>query len=238
MSIFQSFGKPFTKNWILLIGILYYDNLLKGVLDGVLILMIGKIIEPMIGSKEFLRVYIMTGLYTNILMVIFVSVLYLITKYSELLSRPILTGSACQSAISMMLAHQLFPVQLPSMCGPIHIRMLPFMVLVISLIFALFTTFDDFVSTLFGTTLSYVYIRFIKKNGSRRGFPTFSLRKLIPFFSDDSDEDEDDVPRPPRNAAGIGDNFERFQYNPGPQRNTRTERRQNLFQGNPRTVGG
>ncbi|KAH0794165.1 hypothetical protein GPJ56_001912 [Histomonas meleagridis] len=115
--------------------------------------------------------------------------------------------------------------------------MLPFTILFISLILALFTTFDDFVCTLFGSALSYIYIRFIKKNGNRRGFPSFSLKKLIPFISDNNEEDEEGEQQPHPNINGIDNNTERFQYNPNQQRNTRTENRHNPFQGNPRTVG-
>lgn len=234
----HSFALPFPKPWVLVTSTFYCSSLFSGVLSAIMVIAIGKIIEPMIGSREFLRLFIMIGFYTNILMIILAGFLYLLTGSDLLLYRPFETGNAPSAAITMTMTHLLMSVKLPTPCGNLKVRYLPFYMLCVHLLMSLFTPLDHLLSTIFGFGLTYVYIRHIKRNGNARGDPDFKLSKLFPTCGPSDDPSSDDGND--RGGPGFMMPEERHNYEldtgarPAPrQQNTQ----RNLFQGQARTLG-
>jgi membrane associated rhomboid family serine protease len=246
----SAFRLPFPKVWVLITSTFYCSSFLSAVIAGVFVIMLGKVIEPIIGSKEFLRLFLMIGFFTNCLMLVFGFLAYVITSNSLILVRPFESHSAGSAAILMALAHALLPVEMPTSCCVLKVRLFPFHSLWISAVFALFSPPDDLIATVIGTVLSYVYIRYIKKNGDRRGDPTFVIEKLAPSCggaeepSDPANPDEDREMNqrmaaiagvPPEAIEGERRNFRLDQGGGGG--NPRQQTGQNLFQGRPRTIG-
>jgi membrane associated rhomboid family serine protease len=176
----HSFTLPVPKFWVLLTSTFYCSSLFSGVLSGVLLVLLAKVVEPIVGSKEFLRLYLMIGFFTNILVLLFAFIAYEITHEPLLLIRPFETRSAPSAAIMMTMANLFLTVDMPLPCGKLPIRLMPFISLCISLVMGVFSYADDLIASVFGTILSYIYIRFIKKRETGRGDPNFDITFLLP----------------------------------------------------------
>jgi hypothetical protein len=254
LSSFTSFPKP----WVLVTSTFYCSGLFSGALFAILVLFIGRVVEPIVGSKEFLRLFLMIGLYTNILVVLFALAIYLAVGDRALLIRPFETHSAASSAIIMTIAHLLLPVEVPTRCCVLKMRLMPLIGFCISLVLGLFSKPDDLVATTFRTVIAFVYIRWIKKNGNTRGDPAFDVLKLLPACGGDDppvDEPEDDggdddlpagVAAPgvvmPPGMAEERHNFRLDQDPPQrpqqrPAQGQAPPQRRSPFQGRPRTIG-
>jgi membrane associated rhomboid family serine protease len=258
----SSFTLPFPKPWVLVTSTFYCSGIFSGVLFGLLTLLVGRIVEPSVGLKEFLRLFLMIGLYTNILVVLFALTVYLAIGEPDatpLIKRPFETHSAASSAIIMTVAHLLLPVEVPTPCCVCKMRLIPFISFCLSLVFTLISKPDDLVATTFGTVLSFVYIRWIKKNRNTRGDPAFDVVKLLPACGcdepqvkePDDDGRDDDLPEGmlapgmpgvtmPPGMAEERHNFrldqdQRPQQRP-PQGQAPPQGR-SPFQGRPRTIG-
>jgi membrane associated rhomboid family serine protease len=173
-----SFLLPFPKLWVLFTSTVYCSTFLSAILSGVVVLLLGKVIEPIIGSKEFLRLFVMIGFFTNCLLLILAFVVYSVTGNPLLTVRPYESHGATTTAVVMSMAHALLPVEMPTACCVVKMRLLPFYSFCLSVILSLFSKPDDLIATVIGTVLSYVYIRYIKKMGDARGDPEFTIAKL------------------------------------------------------------
>lgn len=244
----SSFSLPFPKIWVLLTSTFYHENILSALFNIIIFVLIAKQIEPIMGSKELLRMFTMIGFYTNILVLFFAAVMVLITGNTLILDRPFITTSAPMPAMVIWLAHEFVDLKIPTMCGNMEFRLIPFYSFFIQLIFSLVGTIDGLLTSVFSYILSYLYIRYIKRNGHSRGDPSFSPLKLIPSCCDDNDNDNDDdngpaIPpmgfgqfQPPNTDEGGG--ADRFRYNNNNnQRNNNNNQNQNRFQGTPHTIG-
>lgn len=251
----SSFSLPFPKIWILLTATFYHENILFGLFNILIFLLFARQIEPLMGSKEFLRLFITLGFYTNILVLLFAAIMILITGNRLILQRPFITSGAPLSAMVIWLAHEFVDMKIPTMCGLAEVRAIPFYSFFVQLLFSLLGSIDGLITTIFSYVLTYLYIRYIKRNGLIRGDPSFSPLKLLPScctcFGDD-DDDNDGPAVPPMGFgtfqqpgdANDGGGIDRFRYNNNNndnqgQRNNNNQNRQtpNRFQGSPRTVG-
>lgn len=246
----SSFSLPFPKIWILLTSTFYHQNILSALFNIIIFALISKQIEPLMGSKELLRMFVMIGFYTNILVLLFAAIITLITDNTLILDREFITSSAPIPAMVLWLAHEFMDLKIPTMCGNMEVRLMPFYSFLIQLIFSLIGEVDGILTSIFSMILTYLYIRYIKRNGLSRGDPSFSPLKLIPTCcSDDNDDDDNnnnDTGVPPMGFGGFqqppnidgGNNIDRFRYdnNNNNQRNNNNNQNQNRFQGTPRRI--
>jgi hypothetical protein len=161
----------------------------------------------------------------------------------------------------MTIAHILLPVELPTACCVLKLRLMPFISFCVSLAFGLIGRPDDLIATTFGTVLSFVYIRWIKKHGNTRGDPAFDVAKLLPACGGDEpqvEEPEDDgrhndlpagvmAPGMPGVAMPPGMDDERHNFRLDQDQPQRPPQRpaqgqapppgRSPFQGRPRTIG-
>lgn len=241
----SAFSLPFPKFWVLITGTFYEKNILFGLFSALIIIMVAKKLEPLMGSKEFLRLYLAIGLYTNLLVLLFAGIVFLITKNSLIATRPFITSNAPMNSIFLYLAHEFITLKIPTMCGNIRVRMIPFYSFVLQLFFALFGQCDSLLTSIFSTMLTYLYIRYIKRNGRIRGDPSFSISKLLPSCglnnddgNDDNDDDNDGGSPPMHFGQEPDDRMDmnrfRFDNNANNQNN---QNRTNRFQGTPHTLG-
>jgi hypothetical protein len=246
----RSFVFPFPKPWVLITSIFYCRSFFSALMSGVLTVIAGMTIEPIIGSREFLRQFLMIGFFTNILVLIFAFLTFVLSRNPLLIERPFDTSGAPSTAIVIVLAHVLMPVEIPTPCCILKVRLFPFYSFCISAVMALFSKPDGLISTVFATVLAYVYRRYIKRSDGERGDARFDFRRLVPDWgtpeepmseSGGSTEDMETVAR----MAGVdpelleGEHRD-FRYDPENQGrhpsqdspNTRT-----AFQGRSRTLG-
>jgi hypothetical protein len=117
----------------------------------------------------------MVGFFTNMLVLAFA---FLTFANQLLFDRPFETSGAPSAAIMVALAHVLVPVELPTLCCSVRVRLFPFFSLSISAAMALFSKPDGLIATAFATVLSYVYIRYQAGGRSARG-PRVDFRRLV-----------------------------------------------------------
>ena len=245
----SSFMLPFPKPWVLITGTFYCSSIFSGALSVFLLLMVGRTVEPIIGSREFLRMHVMIGFYTNILTLIFAVVMYFITSEPLVLVRPFETGNAPSSALMMLMAYLLIDVKMPTACGTLKMRLMPFMMFCVSLFFSLLSAADSLLSTVFGIVLSYIYIRYIRRARGVRGDPSFTIDKLLPACSmtdeNESSDGGDDGRGPTmvRGMDGMMPNDEHHNFRLDTEAPARghghgqQHRPQTQFQGRARTIG-
>jgi membrane associated rhomboid family serine protease len=246
----RSFTFPFPKPWVLITSIFYCPSFFSALLSGVLTVMAGMTVEPIIGSREFLRQFLMIGFFTNILVLVFAFLAFVISGNPLLIERPFVTSGAPSTAIVVVLAHSLMPVEVPTPCCTLKLRLFPFYFFCISAVMGLFSKPDGLISTVFATVLAYVYIRYIKRSGGERGDRRFDFRRLVPEWgigeealseSGGSTEGMDMVARVPGIDPELleGDHHD-FRYDPEnqvrqPSQNSGNPR--SAFQGRARTLG-
>ena len=240
-----SFFPPFPKPWVLITSTFYCSSIFSGIASVLALMVLGRVIEPVIGSREFLRVFVMIGFYTNLLTFFFAISMYLLTGEPLLLVRPFETGNAPMMALSMLMAQMLMDAKIPTACGTLKLRLMPFIMFCVSLLFSLLSPADGLLSSLFGGVLSYVYIRYIRKVGGVRGDPSFTIDKLLPAFSSTDDESsgggdgphgpamEPEMMMPPMDEHH---NF-RLDSEAPPRQHTQHGRQAAQFQGRARTLG-
>ena len=109
-TIFQisNLFNKFPKIWILLTSSFYTESLFSFVLHCISIIFSARIIEPIWGSKEFLRFVIMSSIYPNILIFIFSLSFYYATDQTMVLDRVFLTNSALSNALFIGVSKALF----------------------------------------------------------------------------------------------------------------------------------
>jgi hypothetical protein len=237
----SSFRFPIPKIWVLFTSTFYCRSIFSAILHGVFTILLAQFVEPVIGSREFLRVILMTGFTTNFLMAILAFLVYAMTGNPLLLVRPYESRGATSTAILMAFTHAFFSVTIPTPCFRFKVRYLPFYSFCLSALTSLFSHADDLIATVFGTVLSYVYIRFIKRQQGVRGDPAFTIARLVPEFglreeeapsgSGDADAIPDGLGALPADAAEGGRQF-RVDTGQGSARHGRDP-----FQGQSRTLG-
>ena len=248
----EAFFLPFPKVWVLFTGVFYHSSIFFGFFSALIFVFLAAQIEPIMGSKEFLRIFIMIGFYSSFLTLIFILVMFLITGNALILERPFEMSGAPLSAYVMWMAHEFIDLKIPTLCGRARVRTIPFYLFLFEALTSLIGSCDGILAPLFGNLLMYLYLRFIKKNGNRRGDSSFSIDKLLPTCdasTTQSDDDDDGGNGGPGGMFafpgqhmqdGPEGGISRFQLdnNPTPSRQNRNnnQNRQSRFQGTPHTL--
>lgn len=175
---------PFAWN---LITAGYIEQSIPGVIISIIgLLFIGKLLEPIWGSKEFLKFIFVVNLLTSVCVFITAISLYYITTQETYLYAPI---SGFQGILSGFLVgiKQIVPDQELSLLK-IKAKWLPSLALLVSIIVSFFTSDSaSYLPTLvFGTYIGWIYLRYwqTKPETKLRGDPSdeFAFSTFFPEF--------------------------------------------------------
>jgi len=184
---------PYFYVWNIVTSGFYERSLLVGIMDIVLLLLSGKFLEPIWGSKEFLKfilvVNVVSGLFSFILMVL----LYFMVRSEYLLYDTNLCGFGGVIAGFTVAVKQLIPDQEFSVfiLFKLKAKHLPGLIILIGIAsFALGLPSKHLPHVLFGTLGAWVYLRFYQKKGEVTGdlsssfaFDTFWPEPLQPIIA-------------------------------------------------------
>ncbi|KAJ4828690.1 Rhomboid-like protein 19 [Turnera subulata] len=175
---------PFAWN---LITAGYVEQTIAGVVASTLFLLLtGKVLEPVWGSKEFLKFIFIVNFLTSVCVFITAIALYYITRQESYLYAPI---SGFQAVLSGFLVgiKQIIPDQELS---PLRIRAkwLPSLLLLFAIVVSFFI--EDWIkylpTTIFGVYMSWIYLRYIQRKPETKlkGDPSddFSFSSFFPEF--------------------------------------------------------
>lgn len=197
LSLRNCFFPPFPKPWTLITGLFYADSVLSVGAACAELLLAAQILEPILGSREFVRVFTMCGVYAGLLIAALLAALYAATRNAALLSRAFAYTDAGIGGLLIIAAHRFFRMRVPTLCGALRIRELPFWALLIEALFCAFGRADGLISALFGMALSFCYVRWIALRDGRRGDSSFRLSALLPGGA--GDDDANGAPAPAAN---------------------------------------
>eukprot|EP00262_Sarcandra_glabra_P021434 TRINITY_DN909_c0_g1_i1.p1 TRINITY_DN909_c0_g1~~TRINITY_DN909_c0_g1_i1.p1 ORF type:complete len:315 (+),score=46.79 TRINITY_DN909_c0_g1_i1:84-1028(+) len=178
---------PFAWN---LITAGYIEQSLFGVAIGTLgLLFIGKLLEPIWGSREFLKFIIVINFLTSICVFTTAIAFYYITRQESYLYTPI---SGFHGVLSGFLVgiKQIIPDQELPLFSLLKIKAkwMPSLVVLIPIVISFFTAeSESYLPTLiFGTYMSWIYLRYLqrKPETNLRGDPSdeFSFSSFFPEF--------------------------------------------------------
>lgn len=183
---------PFVWN---LITAGYIEQSIYGVVISTLgLLFIGKLLEPIWGSKEFLKFIFVVNFFTSVGVFVTAIALYYITRQETYLYMPV---SGFHGVLSGFLVgvKQIVPDQEVTQLSVLRIKAkwLPSLLLLLSIVVSFFTPESAaYLPTLiFGTYMSWIYLRFLQKKpeANVRGdpndefaFSTFFPELLRPFI--------------------------------------------------------
>lgn len=166
------------------------------------ILIAAQLLEPALGSREFLRIYLMSGFFTNVFVWIFAFIMYLLTQNELIMYRHFTTTKSISTGLIVTYVYVMKNYQSRKICGFIKLRHLPFYIILINSIISFFSMkCDSFLSSLCGFAVVYCYFRFIRRKRNQngvlsantpRGDPNFDIKKLIPFFDAQNSSDDGD----------------------------------------------
>lgn len=241
---------PFPKPWVLFTGMFNSGTFFQAVMNCVFTILIGRSLEPLWGSKEFLRIYIMSGLYTSILVLIYAYIMIFITGYKIIGERVFYTNSAPTGSILMCFAIQLRKIVIPTQYLTIKVRLIPFYSFLFILLISLFSTMDSLLCTMISFTLAYIYMKYIKlHDNGQRGDEQLDLYDMLPTWCHGNENVEEvnpeEIARQAAAAQGGGDDeapYQPHQLNADhaprrPPSNNNTTQPRNTFQGRPHTIG-
>ncbi|KAJ4720817.1 rhomboid-like protein 19 [Melia azedarach] len=175
---------PFAWN---LITAGYVEQTVHGVLVSVLgLLFMGKLLEPVWGSKEFLKFIFVVNFLTSVCVFITAIALYYITRQENYLYMPV---SGFQGILAGFLVgiKQIVP-DLELYLLKIKAKWLPSLMLLLSIAISFFTTESaTYLPTLiFGTYMGWIYLRYMQRKPETKlsGDPSddFSFSSFFPEF--------------------------------------------------------
>lgn len=175
-----NFVLPFPKPWLLLTSPFVCDEILPFVLSAFLLSQFSRFIEPVWGSKEFLRFYLIVGVLSSAFLLIYAGMIFLIIDDQALLKRKIDGQQAVLASFSMPIAQLLGHIDIPIMGHSFNLKLVPFISLVVSVLFMPFTGPDTLLGSIAGMVISYLYLRFMQPHQRGRGDRDFSVVTLIP----------------------------------------------------------
>ena len=222
----------FPKIWILLTSPFYYDSLFSFVLNCVVIVFLSRMIEPIWGSKEYLRFVIMSAIYPTLFIFIFVTLFYFITDQELVLTRVFNTSSTVSSALFIALSKVFFDVSIPTRCGNLKPRYLPIFSFSISVLLSFLDKCDSLLSTIAGYAWAILYIQKLQPHNGKRGNPEFKVENLLPSKCCSLFEDEDG-----ENLGNNPQNMMPGDVPPPTQPPRRQPRNDNQFVGTPHRIG-
>ncbi|XVE75352.1 hypothetical protein DITRI_Ditri12bG0087500 [Diplodiscus trichospermus] len=165
----------------------YIEQSLHGVVVSTLgLLFMGKLLEPIWGSKEFLKFIFVINFLTSVCVFITAIALYYITRQGNYLYMP-LSGFHGVLAGFLVGIKQIVPDQELSLLK-IKAKWLPSLMLLLSIAISFFTPDSaTYLPTLiFGTYMGWIYLRYLqrKPEAKRRGDPSedFAFSTFFPEF--------------------------------------------------------
>ncbi|XWS75133.1 hypothetical protein CRYUN_Cryun01aG0059200 [Craigia yunnanensis] len=165
----------------------YIEQSVHGVVVSTLgLLFMGKLLEPIWGSKEFLKFIFVINFLTSVCVFITAIALYYITRQENYLYIP-LSGFHGVLAGFLVGIKQIVPDQELSLLK-IKAKWMPSLMLLLSLAISFFTTDSvTYLPTLiFGTYMGWIYLRYLqrKPEAKRRGDPSedFAVSTFFPEF--------------------------------------------------------
>ena len=249
-TIFQlsNIFNKFPKIWILLTSSFYTESLFNFMLHCVALIFSARIIEPIWGSKEFLRFVILSSIYPNILIFIFVLSFYYATGQNMVLDRIFLTNSALSNALFIGIAKALYDVSLPTQFGNFKPKYIPFFSFTLSVFFASFSKCDSLLGNICGSFWAILYIKYLQPHNGIRGTSTFTVMGLLPnrccTLCDELEGDEfpegqpGQIPPPGPNPMYQQQNMQQQQQNNNNnRRNNNRNNNDNQFIGRPHRIG-
>ncbi|KAK4480331.1 hypothetical protein RD792_013402, partial [Penstemon davidsonii] len=165
----------------------YIEQSIYGVVTSTIgLLIIGKLLEPLWGSREFLKFIFVVNFLTSVCVFITAISLYYITWQEAYLYRPI---SGFQGVLAGFLVgiKQIIPDQELSLLK-IKAKWLPSLALLVSVVVSFFTTESaSYLSTvIFGTYMGWIYLRYWQRKTETRlrGDPSdeFAFSTFFPEF--------------------------------------------------------
>lgn len=229
-----SFFLTIPRFWVLLSSIFQEPSFFSMLFSCLFIIMITNFVEPILGSREFLRIYLLCGFFTNIFVIFFAVLMFLITKEKIILFRSFATSGSSFMGIIVSFIYVTFSMTSLKVCGCIKLRYFAFYKIMADAFISLLTMrCDSLLSSLFGFIISFSYFRFIRRKrnqngtispGTRRGDPQFTIESLIPFWD-------------PNRADGNDDNGNNQNWFSQQDQNN-TSSNNSLFSGTPHRLDG
>jgi membrane associated rhomboid family serine protease len=142
----------------------FFDKyLLSSLFDSAILVIFGKYLEPIWGSKEFLKFILIINLLIGFSTFVVVIILYIIFRNEQLLFAEIYGFSGILASFSVAMKQLMPENQLPMLCG-LRIKHLP----ALSLVFSLFLLTKPLLIlfVLFGIIYGWIYLRFFQSKGS------------------------------------------------------------------------
>jgi len=142
----------------------FFDKyLLSSLFDSAILVIFGKYLEPIWGSKEFLKFIMIINLLIGASTFVVVIVLYMILRDENLLFAEVYGFSGILASFSVAMKQLMPENQLPMLCG-LRIKHLPALSLVFSIFFLSKPLLILFV--LFGIIYGWIYLRFYQNKGN------------------------------------------------------------------------
>lgn len=189
----SAFISHFPKFWTLFTGPFYFISLFSGVLDCFGNVIILRLIEPILGSKEVVHIIVISIFYSNLIYLLFAFLFYAIFQNQSILSHIYLCSGNITGMFTMTLAYLFYNIRMPLSLFELSFRKIPFIYFIIQLIFFFAGDFDGLISIIISYFVSYIYFRFIKKKNGIRGDQNFNFSKLLPDCCGGSNPDEEDI---------------------------------------------
>lgn len=192
----------FPRIWVLLFSIFQETSFFSMLISCLSIIMISNFIEPILGSREFLRIYLICGFFANIFVVIFAFLMFLLTQQKFILYRPFTTSGSVFMGIIVAFTYVTYNMPSVKVCGCVKLRYFAFYKILIDAFLSLFSMrCDTLLSSFFGFVITYCYFRFIRRkrnqngtisSGTKRGDAQFTLESLIPFLDNNINSENED----------------------------------------------
>ena len=174
----------FPRLWILLFSIFQEPSFFSMLFSCLTIIMFSNFIEPILGSREFFRIYLMCGFFTNVLVIIFAFLMFLFTQEKLILFRPFITSGS--SFMGIIVSFIYVTLSMPSLkiCGCIKLRYFAFYMILIDAFRSLFSMHcDSLLSSFLGFVISFCYFRFVRRKRNSNGTITPGTNRGDPQFS-------------------------------------------------------
>lgn len=227
----NNFSKSVPRIWVILTSSFYNETLFSLFLTCMCIMYTAKMIEPVWGSKEYLRFIIMNIIYTNLVVMLFAWIMYWITSEKLILTRLFDTSGCIMNAVFVALACIMKNITIPTQLCNFRPSTLPFYSLCFQFVIYLVTKCDSFLTTVVSTFLSFIYIRYLQPLRGRKGDPDFTIDTLLPAFCCCGEQQQDMELGPNPLVAQREINNTRGNPPPPPPGNNR-----NPFAGRGRTI--
>jgi len=149
--------------WNIVTAGFFNKFLLSSLFDSAILVIFGKNLEPIWGSKEFLKFIMIINLLIGASTFLVVIILYIILRDENLLFAEVFGFSGMLASFSVAMKQLMPENQLPMLCG-LRIKHLP----ALSLVFSIFLLSKPLLIlfVLFGIIYGWIYLRFYQNKGN------------------------------------------------------------------------